>query len=468
MTHTSSTAKVTFSNKILILGFGSIGSSSLPVLLRHLECNTNKIHIISKDSNYWHVAESYGISYDTKTITQENYKKILSEFNLASGDFVINLTVDVSSKDILLYCNSIGALYIDTCVEPWAGVYTDKYISNSEKSNYALREKMLELKPQLKDGPTAIIAHGANPGMVNHFVKRALVELSKKTVGDFEEPTTQSEWAAFAKNLGVSSIQISERDTQISSFIKHRNEFHNTWSVDGFISEGIFQPAELGWGSHEETMPANSSKHDFGCDAAIYINTPGASVKVKGWTPDEGPYHGFLVTHNESISIANYFTLNDNSTKEVVYRPTVYYCYHPCDAAVLSVHEILGRNNIEQDSKHIMLDDIVSGVDELGVLLLGDFGEFTGYWHGSNLSIEQAREIAPYNSATSLQVVAGVVSAFIWAVENPTMGLVEPDDIDYKRILEIADQYLGKIVSMPTSWVPKESNNVWQFENFLV
>ena len=36
-----------------------------------------------------------------------------------------------------------------------------------------------------------------------------------------------------------------------------------------------------------------------------------ASVQVRTWTPSEGPFHGFLVTHNESISIADYFTVKD-------------------------------------------------------------------------------------------------------------------------------------------------------------
>src|SRR3546814_6976706 len=60
------------------------------------------------------------------------------------------------------------------------------------------------------------------------------------------------------------------------------------------------------------------------------------------WTPLEGPMHGFLVTHNESISMADYYSVKDGAT--VAYRPTVHYAYHPCDDAVLSLHEIAGKN----------------------------------------------------------------------------------------------------------------------------
>jgi len=439
-----------FSGRILLLGFGSIGVAVLPILLEKLT-TADKIHIIAKDSIHWDVATSYGISYDEKEITHENYNSIFSDYNLSNGDFVINLTVEVGCTDLILYCNSVGAFYIDTCIEPWQNFYTDDSLTTSEKSNYALREGMLAIKSQTKGRSTAVVAQGANPGLVNQLTKRALIELSAKLNKNITEPKSQNEWAELAKTLGVKTIQISERDTQYADMPKKRDTFYNTWSIDGFIAEGVFQPAELGWGTHESKLPDLGEKHSFGCDSAIYINKPGVSVKVKGWTPDEGPYHGFMVTHNESIGIADYFTQKD-SNGTLIYRPTVFYCYHPCDYAVLSVYEILGKDNKEQKTKIIMRDEIVSGVDELGILLIGDFGDFTGYWHGSNLSIHEARKLLPQNTATSLQVVAGLYSAMVWAIENPNRGLVEPDELDYKRILELADPYLGNIVSKTTEY----------------
>jgi homospermidine synthase len=47
----------------------------------------------------------------------------------------------------------------------------------------------------------------------------------------------------------------------------------NTWSVEGFVAEGL-QPSELGWGTHEKTMPPGAARHGFGCDAAIYLKQP--------------------------------------------------------------------------------------------------------------------------------------------------------------------------------------------------
>jgi homospermidine synthase len=125
-------------------------------------------------------------------------------------------------------------------------------------------------------------------------------------------------------------IQISERDTQRPKIAKRRNEFVNTWSVDGFISESIYQPSEFGWGTHEHELPARVAHHEFGNQCSIYFDDCGGNKTVRGWTPLEGSYHGFLVTDNESIWIANFFRLFDEDGK-LIYHPTSYYCYHPCD-----------------------------------------------------------------------------------------------------------------------------------------
>lgn len=139
----------------------------------------------------------------------------------------------------------------------------------------------------------------------------------------FEEtshsPMAREDWARLAMDLGVQSVHIAERDTQFSAQRKEKGEFVNTWSVDGFLSEGN-QPAELGWGTFEKTLPADAGdEHTFGPNSAIFLKQPGASTMVRSWTPQAGPFHGFLITHSESISIATYLTLFGPEGK-AVYR----------------------------------------------------------------------------------------------------------------------------------------------------
>jgi homospermidine synthase len=457
-----------------MVGFGSIGQAALPLLLRYFELAPEQIRIFCADGGGAAIAREYRVALQVLPLTAENYCAVLEPL-LGEGDFLLNLSVDVSSRALIALCRQRGALYLDTCTEPWAGGYIDTSRSASERSNYALREEVLEFRREPQPGPTAMITFGANPGLASIFVKEALRKLAGNAGVALQEPLPREAWAALAQQLGIRVIHIAERDTQTAARRKQRGEFVNTWSTAGFIDEGL-QPAEMGWGTHERHWPGDGSRHGFGCDAAIYLNRPGAATRVRSWTPLEGPYHGFLITHSESISIADHLTLRDHNGR-LLYRPTVHYAYHPCDDAVLSIHELAGRNWQPQTATRILRDEIVSGIDELGVLLMGE--THGAYWYGSRLSIEQARALAPYNNATSLQVVAGILAAMVWALRHPHAGIVEPDDLDPDDILPIARPYLGELVGIHGDWNPLrdrgrlfsedvDQDDPWQFKNFRV
>lgn len=458
--------------KLLILGFGSIGRAVLPVLLRHIDVDRNNITIISADEDKNGVASELGINFLIKEINIDEYESVLGQ-HISEGDFLLNLSVNISSMALIKYCWMKNILYLDTCIEPWPGRYTDPKTPLAKRTNYKLREEMLAFRMDKRSGPTAVVTQGANPGMASIFVKQALMNMALDN--DIKaEPVCYEDWARLAQQLNIKVIHIAERDTQISNRRKKRDEFVNTWSVDGFISEAL-QPGELGWGTHEKTLPPGAARHGYGSDAAIYLSQPGAATKVRSWTPLEGSYHGFLITHGESISIADHLTLREEGN--IIYRPTVHYAYHPCDDALLSLHELAGKNWQQQNNSRIMFEDIVEGMDELGVLLLGN--QKGAYWFGSRLTIDEARNIADYNTATSLQVVAGILGGMVWALENPKCGAVEPDDINYELVMKITRPYLGDLSGVYSDWTPIRDRGIlfkeemdeqdpWQFKNFLV
>ena len=352
---------------------------------------------------------------------------------------IVNLSVDTSSADLMDLCKDLDAYYIDTVCEPWPGLYTDAKASLSARSNYALRERVLDVRRRRPGGITAVSCCGANPGMVSWFVKQALLDIARDTGVTAGEPKSREDWGRLMQRLGVKGIHIAERDTQRARDPKPRGVFVNTWSVEGFVSEGL-QPAELGFGTHEKALPPNGHRHDFGPDAAIYLAQPGAGTKVRSWTPTAQAQHGFLVTHNESISIADYFTVREGG--KAVYRPTCHYAYHPCDDAVLSLHEMAGAAWRRQPKWKILDEhEIVDGVDELGVLLYGHAKN--AYWYGSSLSIEETRRLAPYQNATGLQVTSAVLAGIVWMLENPDRGVTEADEMDFRRCLDVQLPYLG-------------------------
>lgn len=81
------------------------------------------------------------------------------------------------------------------------------------------------------------------------------------------------------QRVGVKGIHIAERDTQRSLSPKPIGTFVNTWSVEGFIAEGL-QPAELGWGTHQTWMPENGRRHGKGSQSAIYLLQPGPDTRA--------------------------------------------------------------------------------------------------------------------------------------------------------------------------------------------
>lgn len=464
------TAPYPFDGRLVLIGFGSIGQGVLPLLLRHIDLQPSQVLVISPNEQDRPLADHYGVEFCVLGLTERNYEAELEPL-LGAGDFLLNLSVQVESAALIAFCQSRHILYLDTCTEPWAGSYTDSQQSPSERSNYALRERVLGGRSG-RPPSTAVITHGANPGLVSHLLKEALLRLATDIGVHAATPTERLGWAKLAQQLGVRCIHIAERDTQYSAQRKVADEFVNTWSVDGFISESC-QPAELGWGSHERRLPADGRRHAFGCQAAIYLERPGAATPVRTWTPLCGPTLGYLVTHSEAISIADYFTVGDGAHPE--YRPTVHYAYRPCDDAVLSLQELAERNWQPQSRQRLLDEDIEGGRDELGVLLLGHARG--AYWYGSRLTIEQARALCPHNSATSLQVSATVMAGVIWAMANPDRGIVEPDELPHEAILERCRPYLGEVVGVYTDWTPlqgrerlfKEAldhDDPWQFENF--
>src|SRR6266581_4198616 len=466
-----------FDGPIVMIGFGSIGKGTLPLIERHLAFDREKFVVIAPDDADRRLLDERQIRFLHLAITHENYRDILKPL-LTCGPgrgMIVNLSVDTSSVDLMEFCKDVDAFYIDTVVEPWPGLYTNPDRSISERSNYALREGVLELRRRRPGGITAVSCCGANPGMVSWMVKQALIDIAKDLKLDFAEPATRQDWGRLMQRAGVKGIHIAERDTQQSNTPKPRGKFINTWSVEGFIAEGL-QPSELGWGTHEKTMPPGAYHHEFGCEAAIYLTRPGAGTRVRSWTPTAQAQHGFLVTHNESISIADYFTLREG--RRVIYRPTCHYAYHPCDDAVLSLHEMAGNAWKPQATWHILTEtDIVDGVDELGVLLYGHAKN--AYWYGSSLSIEETRKLAPYQNATGLQVTSAVLAGIVWMLENPDRGLVEADEMDFDRLLEIQLPYLGPVKGFYTDWTPLmdrpglfpediDTSDPWQFRNVLV
>lgn len=482
---------VKFRQNIVIIGYGSVSQCTLPILFKLMDISPSAVTVIDFVDQIEKIRPfiEQGVKYRQERLNEENYKTILDSC-LSKGDLLIDLAWNLDTISLIEWCTEKEVLFINTSVELW-DPFQNYRSSDPRKLTLYHRQMLLRKKKEewQKDGkkmPTAIVDHGANPGLVSHFTKQGLIdiahtllkqELQSQRRQAIENSLENKDYASLAQALAVKTIHISERDTQLTDQPKQVNEFVNTWSIEGLIEEGM-APAEMGWGTHENTLPSGALEHSEGPKNQICLLQKGAKTWVRSWVPS-GPITGMVIRHGEAFSISDYLTVW--SGDKPVYRPTVHYAYCPSDSTINSLNELEMRAYKHQDKKRILSDhEIISGWDELGCLLMGH--DLKSWWIGTVLDIDEARELVPGQNATTIQVAIAVVAAAIYAIRHPEEGFCLPDDLDHEEILEIAKPYLGQFVSKQVDWSPlshveafldfnqtmPQLEDEWQFETFKV
>jgi homospermidine synthase len=471
-----------------MIGYGSVARCALPILVKHVDIPYRNITVIDfvdkkKELQPW---IKRGVKYFQERVTPININQILSK-HVAAGGLVIDLAWNIDCLDILSWCHDNKVLYVNTSVEEW-----DPYVNIHRRSPFqkSLYYKQMQIADMVSRwdarSPTALLDHGANPGLISHFTKKGLLDIASKSLRGnnltknykkrLGRLVQEKDFARLSMALGVKVIHISERDTQITDNPKEVNEFVGTWSIEGLREEGI-SPAEMGWGTHEKEIPLMYTVPPFGPRNQIFLSQMGMNTWVRTWIPHE-EIVGMVIRHAEAFSISDKLTVWRKGVP--VYRPTVHYAYMPCNETIASLHELRCRNYELQERLRIMNDEIISGDDILGALIMGH--RYNSWWTGSILSIEESRKLIPHQNATTMQVAIGVVSGIMWMLENPDKGVLVPDDLPHDYVLSIAKPYLGRFVSEQSDWTPLKNyqvffrenpaayldkRNVWCFNNFL-
>ena len=473
-----------------MLGCGSVAQCLLPLMLDRFELDPTTVTVLESRDNRHRIEDSLtrGVSYQQVEITPDNLHDVLGQ-HLASGDLLIDLAWNIDLTELLDWCRTNNVRYLNTSVELWDPYDTAAETSPPERTLYW---RHMKLRRQIaswgdNNGPSAVVEHGANPGLVSHFVKQALMEIGEAVLRDGHLPErhndirhamTTGAFNVLAQQLDVKVIHVAERDTQISNRPKEVGEFVNTWSVDGFYEEGV-APAEMGWGTHERRLPPLAYQHaGEGPGNQICLAQMAHKTLVRSTTPSS-QIVGMVIRHGEAFTICDHLTVWDGPTP--VYRPTVHYAYCPSDAGWASFVELEGNQYVYPENQRIMNDDIISGRDELGVLLMGH--PYKSWWTGMQTSIEEARSVAPRQSATTVQVAASILGAIDWLIRTPHEGVRVPDELPWRQVLDVALPYVGTTWSGPLDWDPVSTrsdwfdkwagrfidhDDPWQFTNFSV
>jgi homospermidine synthase len=480
---------IEFNKRILFVGYGAVAECTLPILFKHIKVPAKNVTVMDFEDRTAKLKKwtSKGVNFVRDRVTEENMAALLGK-HLGAGDLLIDLAWNIDACELLQWCRDHGVRYINTSTELW-----DPYASgrNAHPTTRTLYHRHMNLRRMMAKwdgkGASAVIEHGANPGLISHFVKQGLIDIGQSLIADKKlkartaERVTEfirtKQFNLLAQAIGVKVIHCSERDTQVTNKPKQVDEFVNTWSIEGFREEGT-TTAEMGWGTHEKTLPAHAFQHKDGPRNQICLARMGMNVWVRSWVPDYNIL-GMVVRHGEAFTISDKLTVWDG--KKAVYRPTMHYAYCPCDEAIASLNEMRGYNYKLNHNQRIMNDEITGGSDILGALIMGH--DYNSWWVGSDLSIEESRRLVPHQNATTMQVAISVVGASMWMMENPMEGVCVPDELPHDYILRIAKPYLGRWISKASDWTPLKERDTtfdgyvkpdldrkdpWQFKNFLV
>jgi homospermidine synthase len=409
---------------IVIIGFGSIGKGTLPLIERHFEFDATKLTVIEPEHDTHNFLAQRNIRHLELAITQDNYREVLGGLFAEGRGFCVNLSVDTSSLDLMRFCREIGVLYIDTVVEPWAGFYFETE-DNEARTNYALRQAVRDEKARNPGGTTAVSCCGANPGMVSWFVKEALLRWppTPGATRDARGPRGLGAADAVARRQGRPHRRTRHAGPPPAEAARHLRQH--------LVGRGLHRrrlPARgIGLGHARDLVPRRRPPSRARAAGGDLDRTPRRDHPGPHLVPDARP--AVRVPRDPQRGDLDFGLLHRRRRPRARLPPDLPLRLPPLRrrGAVAARDVRLGATAAEAPHPHE--DEIVEGIDELGVLLYGHARN--ALWYGSRLSTEEARELAPYQNATGLQVTSAVIAGMVWALENPQAGIVEADEMDH-------------------------------------
>ena len=209
----------TWNGPIVMIGFGSIGRGTLPLILRHIDCDRKKITVIDPDDSNAHLVDKEGIAFIKEAVTKRNYKSLLTPLLTAGPGqaFIVNLSVDVDRRRHQRLASETGALYIDTVIEPWPGFYYNSKLDNADAHQLCACARRCwrsrrNIQAATRRSPAAAPIPAWCRGSSSRRCSTSPTDLKLKV----KEPKTREEWGKLMKRVGVKGIHIAERDTQRS------------------------------------------------------------------------------------------------------------------------------------------------------------------------------------------------------------------------------------------------------------
>ena len=467
---------IKYDGSIVQFGFGAVGKSFFENVSKEIKYNENKYFVIERYAEEFDAYINLGgmaSGFISCEITKDNFNMIFEKY-LSSGDILIDFADTVSSTDLCDWCAERNIMYINTgnadWPEKWPNIYEQNKLLNDLKEKHQ--------KNETTNRHPIVLQHGNNPGLVSHFVKAGIefiVNTQHKRDRKLKTQIKENKFSEAAQALGIKMIHVNDIDLQQlkpptdNESEATNNILYNTWCIDTFLFE-LLTEATFSIGTHENYEFNDECKQIDRDRGFVELKTLSADKTARTYYPG-GVFEGFLVTHEETATIAKSLEVRQNG--KTIYRPTVMFIYKPCASAANYLKEAKVNNypnpdpdkpqdcenekgntiirgyKYPQDARIAYGDKISSGTEFVGVLLIGDI--FQPVWIGNRVELPylyRDKKTTYWQTPTITPVAISALAAICWMINNKdTKGIFFPEDIiDYKYILKLAEKHISKTI----------------------
>ncbi|MBR3807483.1 MAG: saccharopine dehydrogenase NADP-binding domain-containing protein [Lachnospiraceae bacterium] len=461
---------IKFDGRIVQFGFGAVGKSFYEKISKEIKFDENKYFVITMNSCEFDAFVNLGglvSNFLVREVTRDNFKEVFGAI-LQEGDLLIDFADTVGTKDFCMWCADNNIMYLNTGEADWP----DHWYSIFEENELKRGIREAHKKSESTNKYPIVLQHGNNPGLVSHFVKAAIeyiVNTQFKKDRQLKELIKRGRFNEVAKNLGIRMIHVNDIDLQEVKDEYSDNILFSTWCTDSFWFE-MLSEATANIGTHEQIDfedECNLVDYDKG-----YLEFQKIAADKKCRTVySGGEFEGFLVPHEETITIAKNLEVKDG--EKVIYRPSVMFIYSPCLYATnyfskakvndypnpdpLKPQDVENENGqtiirgyvYPQNFEIVYQEKIAQGTEYVGVLLLGD--NFEPVWVGNRVEtsfLNKDKHTSYWQTPTITPVAMSALAAVCWMLKNREKGgIYFPDDIpDYKNIIQTAEKYISKTI----------------------
>lgn len=456
---------INFDGNIVQFGFGAVGKSFYEKVSREINFNENKYYVITMDKTEFKAFVNLGGMVENfleYQITKENFSMIFEKY-LKEGDLLIDFADTVGTKDICEWCAKNNIMYINTGEADWPENWYSIFEENKKKN---------AMKSKYKNKYPIVLQHGNNPGLVSHFVKAGIEYIVKKQFRSnkkLKKLILENKFNEVAKELGIRMIHVNDIDLQKINDKYKDDKLYSTWCVDSFFFE-MLSEATLNIGTHENINFKEECNLVDLENGFLEFKDLATEKRCRTYYPN-GEFDGFLVPHEETITIAKSLEVVEND--KTVYRPSVMFLYSPCEFATDYINNSkvnsypnpdpekpLDSENNEENvivrghiyprvSEIIYKEKISEGTEYVGVLLIGE--KFKPVWVGNRIEtsfLYKKSKDSYWQTPTITPVAMSALAGVCWMLKNRNKGgIYFPDDIkEYKYILKKAEKYISKTI----------------------